>query len=618
VCAEEDGDSASAAPLHAPSKEEPPQAPSSPAHAPFMVPLAKFFTTVLPAAAPENVQPFGWLGGATRTLQQLLSVVMGRIPHIYLFRSVQNCQLLVLTSCLAEDACVRALVLSGERLRHLGGGGGGDSSSSSSSSSDDANKPPWAVARGSGGSYGKRYSDIFSKLVQEQRLAAAVEQEVLGNARSAEGISAFATVQYEQAAPDAAFRFLNQAEWETALGVADAAWAADIQLLLRPMLPSSLPPDARPGACADLLRQQAALETARRVELRQKAAYPAPPSLEWQVPPPAFLQLTLLCAHPGRAGAGAHTLRQVCALADALGQGVLLSALHVGLTLTYYARQGFRAVQWKNASKNTLEQQLRAVGSVHMWRPPRAPGEGASTGAAAAAVLSAELLSHGVDLRYTRGAEGEVVAEAGGGGGGGSSSSSSVVRADGRTTVTVDLREMYPGKRKNTSKLEEMHLSVASYAAMKRALAWKADAEAPQYSWALEVLRQLRAGRIWPGCALVLPPEEPPPVAPAATSFEGSRKRAREAVPAAAQLLPPSNRARVAGGVPPPLHVTRLLHDADMGGGGAVAAAPAAAAAVSAPPPLGPASAGSVVHLHLALHVHAPGTYNVTVTLPRM
>jgi hypothetical protein len=28
--------------------------------------------------------------------------------------------------------------------------------------------------------------------------------------------------------------------------------------------------------------------------------------------------------------------------------------------------------------------------------------------------------------------------------------------------------------------------------------------------------------------------------------------------------------------------------------------------------------AAEAVHLHFALHVHVPGTYNVTVTLPRM
>ena len=458
-----------------------------------MLPLTQYYTTFIPCRNVNSVQPFGWIGGAPALMRALsIEVMFSRLNYGYTHRSLQNCQLLVLTSCLQEDSLVHSVEQTMVKLRQ------DDASGAPESPPLSQKVPKWLVNQkpNRGGMYGPTYLKAFQELHREQGWASVIEQAVLqpvtGDTPRPTGLGAFATVQYEVPVPGSMLRYLTSDEWFVALEVAKTTWMAQLSAFARTSTPQDTDVQA---AVSTVQAQHVTAETARLLQLYEaaKAAPPAPMPAAPFAAPDMFFNMTLLCGHPGRPGIGQHTLERVCALADAMGRGVLLCAVHSGMTLTYYARLGFRAVVWlgKTAPK-TLAPTLQAQGWVHMWRQAREAGAGVVVadedgGDSRVPQFTDALLNHSQGLSYhveqDAAPDGPVV--------------------DGRQHLTVTQRVSFPPKKDPRSQLDMVHLSVDTEDSLLGLVAMKGPEVALSASWALEMLRLLRDKRTWAGCAVV-------------------------------------------------------------------------------------------------------------------
>ena len=553
---------------------------------PFVVPTSRYYSTIVPCIDVNSVQPFGWLGGAAALMRALtVQVMFSRINYDYTLRSIQNCQVLVLTSCLSDDTFVSSVERTTARLRE----------SHQTAATHQLATPKWLTKMGNGGTYGALYATVFAQLHAQQCIAAEVERDVIASRATAgqsasTGLSGFATVQYEVAVAGSSMRYLNSAEWREVLDTAKTCW--DTQLAEFKRKPATTDSDLLAAMCT-VQTQHVTAETARAQRLYDSAVASAPDAAQelgvFSVPE-QFLHMTLLCGHPGRPGVGLHTLQRVCALADALSRGVLLSAVNNGLTLTYYAKLGFRAVVWVVDKPKPLAGLVQAQGWVYMWRPPRSAGTGADVVDPNYEALLPALLSHSSTVAYHV--------------------ESDKQQPDGRQNVTVTQRVTFPPRKEVRGQAEYAHLSTEAEELLFKHVVMKGDKVSLSCSWAYEMLRLLREKRTWVGCPIEWRAGAEVPDPDVVLKLSGTKRGRPQDATDTPRAGGPSQPASTSN-----RGSTFVVRRSASAGGQTPAAPSSSDAMVVIPAPSSECvTAGPTPRPPIHLHFAQPGTYTVSIT----
>lgn len=481
-----------------------------------------YTTHVVVAPHPSSVQPFGYLGGAPQLIKTLLAdLLMGRLNAQYAVEAVQNAQLLLLTfdgpqaeedvllqsvrgmnTALAADVPTREALYPGF--------------SALLARTPEHAAPAWipSGSTGSGGKYAKQYSSFFATLQAQQRVATVVEKlsirQVVAERDAAAGgrerpplataLSAYVALSFERARGGTArLKYLTRQELEMCNTWVNKRWAADISVTPH-ITANSLAPEAQ-AECTVLLGQLTREEDGRR-KARYEATMVAPyedalaqaPAIELE----DWLHVSFVCAHPGRPGAGAAALRKACDLADSHALPMLLEAVCHGFLVSYYAKFGFRAVNWEGANSSKFsEQVLNRQGWVLMWRPAAAAAAPPPQGEEGAAEEAAEGVAEEAE-EAAPAEEPDLTALM-----------ASIEYAREDVPGDVVKRQMFKYRR-TPIKLEAIHVSREVEEHVYSRLAWLLvkgvqTTVVDACTWALEVGRLLKAGRGWAGCFFTLP-----------------------------------------------------------------------------------------------------------------